>query len=114
MEADVRPFAQFLQAQRRGALHEDLSGALAAVCRSVVETGKPGSVSITLKVAPMGDGMVQIHDGLNVKLPLADRPASMYWIDDAGNALRSNPMQPELPLPRTLGDGRTIEGEEVT
>jgi hypothetical protein len=112
METDVRPFTQFLHAQRRGALHEDLGAALAAVCMAVVETGKAGSISLTLKVAALGDGMVQINDGIAVKVPLADQPASMYWIDDAGNALRSNPAQPELPL-HTISGARVIEGAEV-
>lgn len=95
---EVRPFTQFLHEQRRGACHTDLSAALAEVAAAVVEHNKRGQITLTLKVEPMSDGMVQIIDDVVVKVPQGEKPASMFWVDENGNVQRSNPAQPELPL----------------
>jgi hypothetical protein len=59
---DARPFTGFLQEQRRGALHQELSEILAETVAAVTEHGKPGTVTLTLKIKPAGDNMVQIFD----------------------------------------------------
>jgi len=95
---EVRPFTKFLHDQRRGALHDDLGTALADVCAAVVEHNKAGQLTITLKIHPSGDGMVQIADTVVAKIPVGDKAASMFWVDGHGNVMRSNPAQAELPL----------------
>jgi len=95
---EVRPFTKFLHDQRRGALHDDLGTALADVCAAVVEHNKAGQLTLTLKIHPSGDGMVQIADVVTAKAPIGDKAASMFWVDEHGNVMRSNPAQAELPL----------------
>lgn len=101
---EVRPFTKFLHDQRKGGLHEDLGAALADVCAAVVEHDKTGSITLTLKIHPRGDGMVQIHDTIAAKPPAGDKAASMFWVDEHGNVLRSNPAQAELPLTAIRGE----------
>ena len=95
---EVRPFTKFLHEQRRGALHDDLGTALADVCQAVVEHDRPGQITLTLKIRPSGDGMVQIADAVIAKPPVGEKAPSMFWVDQDGNVLRSNPAQAELPI----------------
>lgn len=102
---EVRPFTQFMQEQRKGALHEDLSEALAKVVQGVMETGKVGALTVSLKIKPTGDGMVQVFDDLKSKVPEHDKPGSIFFTDAAGNVTRRDPRQTELPL-REVPDAR--------
>lgn len=94
-----KSFAIFVQDQRAGALHNELSDGLAEVVQRVIDLNKAGSLSLTLKVVPAGKGQaaVFITDEVKVKPP-EDRQAFMYFTDGHGNISRSNPNQPELPL----------------
>lgn len=94
-----KSFAIFIQDQRAGALHNELSDGLAEVVQRVIDLNKAGSLSLNLKVVPAGKGQaaVFITDEVKVKPP-EDRQAFMYFTDGHGNISRSNPNQPELPL----------------
>jgi hypothetical protein len=94
----TRPFAAFLNEQRHGALHGEISTALADVVHAVLEHDKQGSLTLTIKVKPAGDGAVQVIDHVQIKAPEGDRPAALFFADDHGNLSRNNPHQPELPL----------------
>lgn len=103
----ARPFTQFIQEQRRGALHEELSEQLAETVNAVMEHGKVGQVTIVLKIKPAGDGMVQIFDELKIKLPQGEKPPSMFFVDKRGNVQRQDPRQTELPI-------RNLERKEAS
>lgn len=97
----VRPFAEFLQQQRRGVLHGELSDALHGLLSAVKDTGKAGKLQLTISVKPAAKGnaeQVLISDVVAVKAPAVDRPESIFFLDDSGNLTRSDPRQPELPL----------------
>lgn len=94
-----RPFAAFLQEHRVGSLHAELSDALAELASDVREHGKPGQLTLTIKVAPNADGVtVTVRDDVKVSAPRGDRGAALYFTDDRGNLTRRNPAQIELPL----------------
>lgn len=98
-ERQIRPFAALLTDQRRGALHAELSEQFADLIRSCVETGKKGSLTLTVNVAPNKDGQtLTISDDLKIKSPSPDRGAGVFWADEHGNVSTRNPLQPELPL----------------
>lgn len=101
--ASARPFTQFVQEQRRGALHEELSERLAETVTAVMEHGKVGAVTLTLKIKPAGDGMVQIFDDLKVKAPEGEKPPSIFFVDKRGNVQRQDPRQMEMSLQRVSG-----------
>lgn len=104
----VRPFAEFLQQQRRGVLHGEMSEALHELLQAVKDTGKAGKLQLTINVKPAAKGnaeQVLISDLVATKKPAVERPESIFFLDDAGNLSRSDPRQPELPgireVPRT-------------
>lgn len=95
----ANPFAQWLIEQRGGVLHAEASEALADVVAAVMEHGKSGSLTLSVKVARNKDGVtVTVSDDLKVKVPQGDRGAAIFFTDDHGNLSRNNPRQPELPL----------------
>ena len=53
-EPQARPFADWLREQRGGASHSELTDALAALIEAVAETGKAGTLTYKVKVAPAG------------------------------------------------------------
>jgi hypothetical protein len=94
-----KPFAAFVQEHRGGGLHGELSDALAELVLAVQETTKPGTIALTIKVAPNKDGVtVTVTDKLVTKLPEADRGAAIFFVDAAGNLVRRDPRQIELPI----------------
>lgn len=95
---DARPFTGFLQEQRRGALHQELSDMLADTVAAVTEHGKVGTVTLTLKIKPAGDQMVQVFDELKCKAPEGEKAPSIFYTDEQGNVSRTDPRQGELPL----------------
>jgi hypothetical protein len=103
----ARPFAEFLREQRRGRTHDELSSSLNQLLEAVTETGKGGSLTLTVKVKPAAKGdthMVTIADQVIVKLPEGDRGEALFFVDDDFNLTRSNPHQPSLPLQAVDGD----------
>ena len=94
----IRPFADWLREQSAGTTHEELSGALYDLAERVRETGKKGTLTLTVEVEPMkGDTQVLVvYDQIKLRLPEFARPASVFYADDQGNLSRSNPDQPEL------------------
>lgn len=102
---EPKPFREWLDEQRRGATHFELSEMLCEVVTAVAETGKKGSVTLKINVAPSGDGMVVVTDEVNAKTPEPDRSASLYFYDDYGRLSREDPRQQKLDL-RGIRDAR--------
>lgn len=100
-------FTQWLLAQRRGGAHEELSEALAEVVKNVLEHGKQGTLSLSLKIKPVGDGQVQIVDAIKVGAPEGEKAPSIFYSDENGNVSRSDPRQTEMPL-KQVGSGEAV------
>lgn len=98
-ERQVRPFAQFVQEQRNGGLHGELSEVLAALNSAVILHQKKGTLTVTITIAPTKHpAMVEVTDEVKAKIPEADRGGALFYVDEEGNMHRSNPQQPSLPL----------------
>ena len=107
-----KPFAAFLQEQRNGGLHGELSDALAALVEAVLEHGKKGSIVLTVTVAPNADGVtVTVTDKVKTTIPEGDRGAAIFFVDEHGNLTRRNPAQIELPLREVVDRKRKAAGE---
>lgn len=99
-----KPFAAWLQEQRNGSLHAELSEALGEVVAACGEHGKAGSVTLKLSVKPNKDGATfLVTDTVVMKKPDGDRPAALFFADDEGNLSRNPPRQTELPLREVAG-----------
>lgn len=99
----VRPAAAVLQEIGAGTLHTRLSEQLADLTTAVTETGKKGTLTIQLTVAPIkaGNTSTLVVTGKSVlKAPEGDSetPSSVFFPDRDGNLTREDPNQPQLPL----------------
>jgi hypothetical protein len=108
-EAGIRPFGAWLHEQRNGSLHAELGEHLADITARVVELQKGGSVTLTVKIAPTGEGQnsVFITDEVKAKPPEPPRPKALFFSDSKGNLSRRDPRQAELPLKDVSADPPT-------
>lgn len=92
----VRPFADFLHEQAGGRTHEELTEALAEVVAAVRDTGKKGTLTLTLTVTPLknGGGALTVTDSVKKGVPIHDRRASIFYATNSGSLTRDDPMQP--------------------
>jgi hypothetical protein len=108
-EQVVRPFADFLREQSKGNTHEELSEALHDLVQRVADTGRQGSLVLTISVKPMkgaDNGALMVSDAIKLKLPEHDRKASIFFSHD-GNLRRTDPHQ------LAFEGLRTVAGESV-
>ena len=95
---EPRDFAAFLVEQSQGRTHAELSEGLRDLVARVIDTGKKGSITLTVAVAPMKDntGVLVVSDVIKLNLPEHDRAASIFWPDKAGNLVRNDPNQASI------------------
>jgi hypothetical protein len=107
----VRPFADWLREQSGGKTHDELSEALWDLVARVRDTGKKGTVTLTVTVAPMkGDKDVLIvSDEIKLRFPEHDRKASLFYPDANGNLTRSDPNQLAFEGLREVGGGQVVD-----
>jgi hypothetical protein len=88
---------------RKGRPVEEATMALADVVRAVDETGKEGSVTITLKIKPAKHGGPEktLIAEVKAKKPIADIAPAVFFSDDDGDLHRVDPRQEEMPLARS-------------
>lgn len=109
-EQPPRPFTQFLQEQRNGSLHSELSEKLQELVQAVMEHDKGGSLTLVIKIKPAGNGInLVLSDDVQCKPPQPERPVALFYADDDGNLSRRDPRQPELPL-RDINDSARKAG----
>lgn len=93
-----RPFADILNDIGRKALANDAAKAVADVTAAVIEHGKPGTVTLTIKIAPMKDAppeMLTVAGSLTIKRPEIP-PSSIMYGDETGLLSRNDPRQMRL------------------
>lgn len=89
----ARAFDAFLREQRRGGVVYDLGEALQRLVTAVEETGKGGSLTLTLKLKPdqKYGTAVEVADAITVKIPEPDKPSSLFYMDGSHNLVRHDP-----------------------
>ncbi len=109
-----RDFAAVLLELSRGRTITELTDGLAAVVRSVQDTGNKGSLTLTVTVSPAkGDReQVDIIDIVTVKPARHDRARSTFFVDKAGRPVRDDPRQQRLFDPGAVVDARTLQTGE--
>jgi hypothetical protein len=84
-----------------GATVAELSGALQKVVAAVRATGKSGSITLTVKVAPAGKGsndVLIVESQVRTKLPEPDRGMTIFYATEDNQLVRNDPKQIQLPL----------------
>lgn len=109
-----KPFAAFVQEQRNGAMHDDLSTGLAELVAACVETGRKGTLTLKVIVAPQKDEVtLLVTDDVVVKAPRHESKPALFFHDTAGNLLRNDPRQLDLASLRELPGGKTDEPRDL-
>lgn len=95
---DGQSFAAFLCQHARGRSERELSEKLRELVAAIEDTGKGGSITYTLTIKPQANAehAVLVQDAIKVKLPELDRPASIFFADEAYRLVRSDPRQMSL------------------
>jgi hypothetical protein len=96
--ATVRPFADVLSEISKGTVADEAATELAKLVAAVQETGKKGSVTVTIQVAPYkgNDEVVNVSAAVIAKPPRAETPTSIFYTSADGNLSRNDPNA--LPL----------------
>lgn len=108
----MKPFTDVLREYRRGALVDEATAALAEVVKGVRETGKSGSVTLTIKVSHQkGDrDVMELEAAVNGKPPKEPLPAAIFFADEDGSLHRQDPKQRELDGVLFRDTAKTAEG----
>lgn len=94
---ELRPFAAWLHEHNKGRTHDELGVALRDVAAAVKDTGKPGRLTLTIEIRPSkAEGAVTVTDKISTKIPALERPASIFYLDDADNLVRNDPHQTSI------------------
>ena len=96
----MRLITDILREIRKGRPVEEATQALADVVRAVDETGKKGSVTITLNVIPSKHGGPEktLVAEVKSKKPIADIAPAVFFSDQDGDLFRVDPRQEEMEL----------------
>lgn len=91
-------FAAVLLGHAGGRAHSEASRKFAEVVKAVQETGKKGTVTVTLTVTRNKDTrrMVKLVDTVRASIPVEDRPGSLWFPDSHGALHRNDPDQHEI------------------
>lgn len=97
-EAEATRFSDFLEEHNSGKSDNIASDALRRLVEAVRETGKKGSVTVKVDVAPLKDaeGMVTVTVNVAEKLPITPPRPAIFFTDDDGNLSRRDPSQRTL------------------
>jgi len=95
------PFTDVLSQYRKGVVVAELTETLAQICEAVIDTGKPGELTLKLKIKPpKGDSvLVTLSPVIAAKIPKADMPEGIYFVGAGGELLRNDPDQKEMFAP---------------
>lgn len=97
----VKPFATALREIAGGAAADRASWLLQELVAAVAETGKKGTLTVQITVAPYKTG-----NTLDVTAKVTSKPpedtdaevSGIFYADAEGNLRRDDPNQPQLPL----------------
>lgn len=112
----VKPITDTLRRLQGGVFLDNCSEKLAAIVKSVDETGKAGRLTITLDLKKQ-NGAVSILAKVTDKTPEAAPDADLFWATVEGNLSLDNPNQRKLDLrsvdaaPREAREADQTRGE---
>lgn len=88
-----RSFMATVADLRSGRTQDDLTEQLSALVKAVEETGKKGTLTLTISVAPAAKNstLLKIDDVVTAKIPAADRAPTLMFVDGEHNLSLSDP-----------------------
>lgn len=105
-EVTGQQFIDLLRQQEKGDLMADAEARLLEVVEAVQRTGKPGVLTVKLKIQqpqqPLDGAAVFILAAVTATVPVPDRKTSLFYAVD-GQISRRDPRQAELPSINAVG-----------
>jgi len=94
----MTPFTSILMQARKGEVNDHLSNELAELIKAIDATGKPGEITLKLKVTPeKGGGNQKDFDfDVSVKVPRPSLPKAVFYSNEEGDLFRTDPSQREM------------------
>lgn len=108
----LRLFSDVLNQLRFGTLSDELTTKLNELTNKCSDTGRAGSITLTLALKPGKGGQIEVFDDIKVKLPKEERGSSLMFATPEGNLQREDPRQMQLDGLRTV-DRETGELKRV-
>lgn len=93
-----KPFSDVLGEIENGNFLHDLTEQTYNIIAAVMETRKPGSLTLKMKFTPTGKGTVNVDADYDANEPEHDRPTTTFFVGKDFSLQRSDPNQPRLPL----------------
>jgi hypothetical protein len=106
---DNTPFTQHLNYLNKGTLADELTECMSEVVKAVRDSGKKGSVTVTLNVNSVkgSEDQVSITSSVKHLAPQLDRPATIMFSTADGDLLRDDPDKLQMTL-------KSIESQPVS
>ena len=105
-----RPITDIMRDIARGHFVEQATAELQKIVLAVLEEGKPGTLTIKIKVAKNDENQVFYDAEIDGRLPKQTLARTMFFVDNDGNSVRRDPRQNEM----FLQDANEPEKEPVT
>lgn len=111
-EAPSNAFTALLNTHRRGIAGGECSTQLEAAIRAALDTGAKSEVNVKVTIIPGMDDQVNITIQPTAKLPQQKLSGAIFWVDETGKLVTSDPKQKELPIREVIKvDGETREAK---
>ncbi len=108
-------FALWLQEFGLGATNKQAGEQLAALVTACRETGKAGSMTLTIKVDSGVSNTADLKTNIKTTVPHPTLPGGSYFVNEDGALVREDPRQLNLPEAKKLGvtpiRGRNDKGD---
>lgn len=101
----TKTFGETLGELRYGAASDEITVALGELVGAVQETGRGGTLTLTLSVKPQSKGaenIITIADTIAVKMPKVDKGETIMFVSADGSLTRNDPRQMNMEL-KTAG-----------
>lgn len=105
LEANRKPFTDFLATIDLGDVNKEATDALQDLTHACTETGKAGSMTITVKMKPIGrTGQVELETAVVCKAPAPVKGKTIMFVTPDNNLQREHPKQTTLEGLRTADE----------
>jgi hypothetical protein len=96
MTTDDFDFASWLQEFGHGATNKQATGLLQKLISACQETGKAGSIVLTIKVGAVG-ALAELKASIKTTVPQPELPGGSYYVTEAGALVTEDPRQTSMP-----------------
>lgn len=108
----AKPFTDLLRELRYGRSVEEATDLVTQVVAAVRETGKSGSLTVTLKFNPPRKGgisYIEVVDEVSAKIPKPDQQASIFFPTADNGLSKQDPRQGALDLQLVPRRGNVVD-----